>query len=923
MTSLKALLVVFIVIFVSCKQELPMNLKTEKLRCEMLANPEGIDVLKPRLSWEIIGEQRNIEQTAYQIIVSSSLEKLMADSADLWNSGIIKSNQSIHIKYNGEPLKKSTKAYWKVRIWANNGKSEWSEPAYWSTGLLQYRDWKGRWIGFDYPFPGEKVEEYSRLAARYFRKEFEVNKEIESATAYIIGLGVYELYINGQRIGDNVLAPVPTDYTKNVKYNAYDVTEYLASNNKNAIGVILGNGRYFGARMLYKAYKIKTFGFPKLYFNLVIEYTDGTTEVIRTDNKTWKGTANGPIVANNEYDGEEYDARKEMPGWNDVGFDDSKWLQSEYVQEPRGEFEAQMNENQKVMKTIEPVSITKKAKNRYIVDFGQNMAGWVQIRAKGKRGKKVTLKFAEVIDENGELFTANLRGARMTDVYTFKGSKEKEIWEPRFVYHGFQFMEVIDFPGEPTKDDFLAKVVYDDIKTVGSFECSNATINQIFKNSWWAIASNYKGIPIDCPQRNERQPWLGDRGIGCYGENFIFDNGRLYAKMLDDIRYTQRKSGSLSDVAPPYFRYYSDNMTWPGAFIMAAEMLYNQNADLEAVKKNYNSMKKWLFYMKDRYMDEDYIITKDSYGDWCRPPKTIEEQRGKSADVKRPSSLISTAYFYYFMGVMQKFAELTGNISDIKKYDELAGNVYNGFNRKFININHTYYGDSSLTDQLLPMYFNLVPDNYKNQIFNTIEHIIEVDNKGHLSTGLIGTQWLMRTLTENGRADLAYKLATNTTYPSWGYMIENGATAIWELWHGNVASPAMNSYNHVMLLGDFNVWLFENLAGIKTDIENPGFKKIIMNPSFVKGLDSVNASFHSMHGLIKSKWIKTESKLKWNITIPANTKSLVYFPTNSKNNISEKENIISSVEGIKYIKEEGGRMVFEIGSGDYEFSIVP
>jgi alpha-L-rhamnosidase len=880
----------------------------------MLTNPEGIDVLTPRLSWEILGEERNIRQTGYQILVTSSLENLEKDSGDVWDSGMVNSDHSIHIRYAGIPLKKSTKVYWKVKVWSNQGRSDWSSPAWWSTGLVQYKDWQGRWIGFDYTFPGEKVEEHSRLSARYFRKEFEISKEVKCATAYIMGLGLYELYVNGQKIGNHVLAPAPTDYTKNVKYNTFNVTDFLVSNQKNAIGVILGNGRYFGARILHKAYKIKTFGFPKLLLNLLIEYTDGTKEVIQTDNQ-WKGTADGPIISNNEYDGEEYDARKEMPGWSQAGFDDSNWLQAEYVQEPRGEFEAQMNENQRVMKTIAPLSITRKSPNRYIVDFGQNMAGWVQLKAKGKRGHCTILKFAEILDENGELFTANLRGARMTDKYIFKGSDKEEIWEPRFVYHGFQFIEVIDFPGKPVKDNFLAKVVYDDIKTVGHFECSNQIINQIFKNSWWAIASNYKGMPIDCPQRNERQPWLGDRGIGCHGENFIFDNGRLYAKCLDDIRYSQRRSGSLTDVAPPFFRYYSDNMTWPGTFLLAADMLYRQNGDVDVIRKNYPAMKKWIFYMKDRYMDDDFILTKDSYGDWCSPPNNIEVERGKSANVKRPSALISTAYFYHFMKRMEQFADLTGYTSDIHSYQSLAEQVYHGFNKRFLNDEKTFYGDSSLTEQLLPLYFKLVPQKYEDGIFKTIEQIIEVENNGHLSTGLIGVQWLLRTLTENGRTDLAWQLATNTTYPSWGYMIENGATAIWELWHGNVASPAMNSYNHVMLLGDFNVWLFENLAGIKTDPNYPGFKRIIMKPSFVAGLDSVKASFHSMHGFIQSHWVKQKEQITWKITIPANTDALVYFSTSSRKNISEMGNFI----GCEYYRSLNNQVVYQVASGKYEF----
>ncbi|MFC2136963.1 family 78 glycoside hydrolase catalytic domain [Bacteroidota bacterium] len=916
----KILAVLFVITFVSCKHELQTNLILENLRCEMLTNPEGIDIVQPRLSWEIMGDQRNIEQTAYQIIVSSSIEKLLADSGDLWNSGKIKSNQSIHIQYNGSPLKSRMQCYWKVKIWANNGKSNWSKPAYWSMGLLHYKDWKGRWIGFNHAFPWEKVDTFSRLSARYFRKEFFIEKEIKRATANIIGLGLYELYINGGKAGNYILSPSPTDFTKNVKYNTYDVTNLLR-NGGNAVWVILGNGRYFTMRQNYKPYKIKNFGFPKLLFQLEIEYSDGSSKIIKTDN-SWKGTANGPIISNNEYDGEEYDARKEMPGWNKTGFNDKNWLDAVYVQEPGGEYEAQMNENMKIMDAIYPISITKINNDKYILDMGQNMVGWISFKAKGERGKKIKFRFAEKLKENGELFTTNLRDAKVTDIYTFKGTGEAETWEPKFVYHGFRYIEITNFPGIPTINDFVGKVIYDDINTTGKFETSNLILNQIYKNAWWSIAGNYKGMPVDCPQRNERQPWLGDRAIGSYGESFMFDNGRLYAKWLDDIRYTQKADGALCDVAPPYFKYYSDNMTWPGAYILVAEMLYNQFGDLSVINKNYQAMKKWLEYMQDSYMTEDYIVTKDSYGDWCAPPKTVEEGRGRNADKKRPSELISTAYYYHFMDIMQRFAEVTGNNQDIPEYALLAENIKNGFNKKFFHEDSNYYSDNSLTHNLLPFYFGMVTEINRSKVFENILKIIEIDNNGHLSTGLIGTQWLMRTLAENGRPDLSYRIATNTTYPSWGYMVKNGATAIWELWDGNTAGPNMNSYNHVMLLGDLIIWFYENLAGIKSHPEYPGFKKIIMNPSIeIGGLDSAKASYRTMHGLIKSEWKKEDGKLKWNITIPANTEAFVYFPTNLKNDIMENGGKATSAEGVKFVKKEADRIVFEVGSGNYKFII--
>ncbi|MGV8090676.1 MAG: glycoside hydrolase family 78 protein [Mangrovibacterium sp.] len=886
------------------------------LRCEMQSDPVGIDVSRPCLSWQIAGTERGIEQSAYQILVASNPANLDLNTGDLWDSGKVVSGQSSLVAYDGKILKSRDECYWKVRIWTGNSESEWSIPAKFSMGLLYYKDWTGRWIGFDHPFPWDREEKFSRLSARYFRKEFAIQKEVRSAKVYIIGLGLYELYLNGRRIGDQVLAPAPTDYSKNVKYNVFDVTEELISGN-NAIGVVLGNGRYYTMRQAEKPYKIKTFGYPKLLLQLELSYTDGTSETVKTDN-SWKGTADGPIRTNNEYDGEEYDARKEMPGWSSAGFDDNAWLHAEYVQEPQGEFEAQMNPPVKVMKTIQPVSVTEIRPGVFILDMGQNMAGWLWMRVRGKSGDQVTLRFAEILNERGELATANLRDAKATDVYTLKGGGD-ETWEPSFVYHGFRYAEISGYPGRPSAQDFEGRVVYDDLETAGYFKTSNELINRIYENAWWGISGNYKGMPVDCPQRNERQPWLGERATGAYGESFIFGNALLYAKWLTDIRNAQRADGSTPDVAPAFWRYYSDNMTWAGTYLMVADMLLRQFGDIRIIEQHYPHMKRWLKYMQERYMNDEFIMTKDSYGDWCPPPATIEEGRGKNANRKYPSMLISTAYHYYYLQLMQKFARLTGHEEDISAYASLAEKVRSAFNRKFFNVRNNYYGQNSLTDNLLPYAFGLVPPEYRKQIFQTITDLIEIKNNGHLSTGMIGTQWLMRTLTENGRADLAYRIATNKTYPGWGYMVGNGATTIWELWNGNTAAPNMNSHNHVMMLGDLIIWFYENLAGIKSDETFTGFKKVIMKPEPVKGLDFVDASYQSPYGLIKSAWKRKDGLFIWNIVIPANSRAEIYIPAGSLKDIRESDKALSGPDQIQFLRMEGDRAVFGIGSGEYHF----
>lgn len=884
--------------------------RVDALQCELMANPLGIDKTNPRLSWQIKSDARSVVQTAYHVLVASSPEKLAQNEGDLWDSGKTDSDNSIAVFYAGKGLESDTEVFWKVKVYTNQGECDWSAPASWQVGLLYYKDWNRRWIGFDGYFDSDD-EEAGYLSARYFRKEITLAKKVEKATAYIMGLGLYELYVDGEKVGDQVLAPSLTDYTKNVKYNVLDITDRLNGEN-HALGVVLGNGRYYAIRQ-EKPYKVKHFGFPKMQMQIRITYTDGSKQILHTDD-SWKGTTEGPIISNNEYDGEVYDARKELKGWAKLGYNDDTWRKAEYVQEPGGNYEAQINRNMKVMQDLKPVSITPKD-GKYIIDFGQNFAGWMKMRVQGEKGTEVTLRFAESLNEDGTLFRDNLRAAKATDVYVLKGEGEEE-WEPRFTYHGFRYVEVDGYPEEAEADKFTGRLVYDEMETVGEFTSSNDLLNQIHTNSWWGIASNYKGIPLDCPQRNERQAWLGDRPGSAYGESFLFDNTNFYTKWLEDIRLSQKEDGAIPDVAPAFWRYYSDNMTWPGTYLIVAEMLYEQTGDIRVLKKHYAAMKKWMDYMRVMYMNDEGIITKDSYGDWCAPPATIEEGRGKSADVKHPNPLISTAYYYHLLHVMARFSEHTGNEGDRAGFEEAAAKMKDDFNKRFYD-ETSYYGKNTLTENMLAMYFGLVEDADKERLAHRIVEIIEKENNGHLSTGLVGTQWLMRTLTDMGRADLAYKLATNTTYPSWGYMLEHGATTIWELWNGNTAHPRMNSQNHVMMLGDLLVWYYENLAGIKS--KGDGFQTIVMKPELIEGLDNVEASHKSLYGKIVSSWKRRKDTFEWHITIPANTKAQVYIPAEAAQSVTENGKPIEGHSDIKIKGEENGRVLIEVGSGEYQF----
>lgn len=904
-----------LVVFFIAVQQLSAQVAVTNLRCEMRVNPLGIEAKQPRLSWQLHSNLRNVVQTSYQILVSSTAQNLQQNKADVWKSDVVSSNQSLHVQYNGPALQSGKKYFWKVLVQTNKGAAQATQFAFFSTGLTAEL-WKAKWIGYDKASAWDSITQWSRLSARYLRKEFVSKPAVKRATAYIAGLGMYELYINGKKIGDQVLAPNPTDYRKTYFYNTHDVTAQLKAGN-NAVAVVLGNGRFFTMRQNYKTHKHNTFGYPKLLLQLEIEYTDGSTKTIVSD-ESWKLNVDGPIRTNNEYDGEEYDARKEFIGWANAGFNDSKWMQPELVEAPTGKLVAQTNEPMKVMQTIKPVSIKKTASGKYIIDMGQNFAGWMKLQnINGKKGEKVTLQFAESLQTNGELFVANLRDAKVTNIYTLKGTGN-ESWQPSFVYNGFRYVEVSTFPGTPTLSQFEGKLVYDGIETTGSFQTSNDVLNRIYKNAWWGIASNYKGMPVDCPQRNERQPWLGDRTVGSQGESYVFNNANLYAKWMQDIEDSQTDEGSIPDVAPAFWNYYSDDVTWPAAYFFITNNLYNQFGDVTPIQKHYPSMKKWMLYMKGKYM-KNYIVTRDKYGDWCVPPESLNLIHAKDSNRLTDGKLIATAYYYKLLSYMQRFANITGNKDDAKYYGLLSDSIRTAFQQEFYNPKLKQYSNNTVTANLLPLYFGICPDSLRGPVIEKIRQKVHVENHGHISTGLIGSQWIMRGLTEYGYADLAYIMASNKTYPSWGYMAENGATTIWELWNGNTADPGMNSQNHVMLLGDLLTWYYENLAGIRTNKTDVAFKKIIMKPTLPSGLDFVKASYNSFHGLIKSEWKNSIEKFEWKISIPTNTSATVYIPANGIEEITEGGIAVANNKDIKFIKEDDGAIVLEVPSGNYTF----
>ena len=891
----------------------PADLRISDLKSAGLVDPSAIDVKAPRLSWIIESAQKGEKQTAYHILMAGSRENLDKNIGDLWDSQKVESGNSTSVIYGGTEPVAGMELFWKVKVWnTDDRESAWSPTAKWSMGLLHESDWKAHWIGIDRAIGNDKPDQEHRiLTARYLRKEFRIEKPVRRAMVYIVGLGVYELNLNGKKVGDHVLSPGLTEYPKRSFYIAYDITNMIIVG-ENAVGTILGNGRYFAPRFELPTHTI-TYGYPKMLARISLEYEDGSREIISTDT-TWKITTDGPILENNEYDGEYYDARKEMSGWNQHGYDDSGWTQAEIVEKPSDVISAQMTEPIRITETIKPVAISNPQPGVYIVDMGQNMVGWTRLSLRADRGTIVKQRFAETLREDGTLDMDNLRSARATDTYITKGNGE-ETFEPRFVLHGFRYVELTGYPGIPDLSAIEGRVIHDALDLVGSFECSDELINKIYQNAYWGIRGNYRSLPVDCPQRDERQAWLGDRAVESRGESYMFNVSNLYSKWLTDIFDAQKESGSICDVSPAYWPFYNDNVTWAGTPVDLVSMLVDQYGYLGIVEKSYPSLKKWVDYMVGNFMERD-LMPKDQYGDWCSPP--IDPKRNTLVDDPAritTGEYLGSSYFYHYLRLMEGYAGMLNRTEDVAYFGDLAERMKVAFNKEFFNPETRQYSNNSATANILALAFELVGPEHEQEVFNNLVEKIEVDNNSHVATGLIGQQYVNRILTKYGRADLAHTVNTQTDFPGYGNMIENGATTIWELWNSNMIGPIMNSRNHVMMLGDFLIWLYEDLAGIKPDVENPGFKHIIMKPTLIEGLSFVKASHKSPYGMIRSEWRIEGKDFEWELSIPVNTTATLFLPVKDKPEILEEGKIYQVSDSTL----QNGVVTLNLSSGNYHF----
>ena len=753
--------------------------------------------------------------------------------------------------------------------------------------------------------PGE-----SRLvlpALPYLRKTFSVDKTVERAIVYVSALGLYELHINGKRAGEDYFTPGWTDYNKRVYYQSYDVTELLATG-ENAIGAILADGwfaGYLGGRLRREHYGSE----PRLLVQLEIEFADGSRKTIAT-NESWKASY-GPHLEADFYMGESYDARREMPGWDTAGFDDSGWETVAVTDTVGAQVQACPRVTVKKIMEIKPKKVTEPKKGAYVFDMGQNFAGWVRLKVKGEAGIKVVLRFAEVLNPDGTIYTQNLRIARCTDTYILSG-KGEEIWEPRFTYHGFRYVEVTGYPDEPSLDSITGIVVHSDTPVAGSFECSNPMVNQLYSNIVWSQRSNYIEVPTDCPQRNERLGWTGDAQIFVRTATYNMDVAAFFTKWLVDLEDAQTPTGSFPDVAPRKASMGGGTAAWGDAGIICPWTIYQAYGDRRVIEKHYEAMKKWIDYLKEN--SDGLLRPAKGYGDWL----SIEDET--------PKDVIATAYFAYSTQLFSKTAAALGKNKDAKRYEQLFEQIKDAFNKAYVSEDGKIKGDTQ-TCYCLGLYFDLLPEDKREPAGRHLVDAIRRKN-WHLSTGFVGLSYLLPVLTEAGYLDVAYRLLNNDTFPSWGYSIKNGATTIWERWDGwteekGFQNPGMNSFNHYSF-GAVGQWLFGTVAGIETD--GPGYNRIIIRPRLGGGLNYAKASYKSIHGEIVSDWKIEGRTFTLNVTIPANTTATVYLPAKDTpsgvlraESVTEGGRAVTKAKQVKFIRMEDKSAVFAISAGQYQF----
>ncbi|MBP8240980.1 MAG: family 78 glycoside hydrolase catalytic domain [Thermoflexales bacterium] len=870
------------------------------LRCEYRDNLLGIDETRPRLAWQMRTRRRGARQSAYQIVAQDETGRA------LWDSGKIASEQSSQVEYGGPTLRSRQRVTWRVRVWDEHGASVLSRPAWWEMGLLEPAEWTAAWVQ-----GGLVGGPRTSVPAPLLRRSFTLDKPVASARLYISALGLFEARLNGLRVGEDALAPGWTEYAKRVRYHTYDVGGLLAAG-ENVVGALLGDGWYSGhvgfqGRQRYGDR-------PRLIAQLEITHDDGSRTTVLTDT-SWR-VAYGPLLQADLIMGEHWDARLETPGWDAPGFDDARWLTAEIWRGAAPSLVARNGPAIRRIQELAPVADPRPIENfglaRWLFDFGQNLVGVVRLEATLGPGVTLTLRHAETLNADGRIYTANLRSAQQTDIYTSRGGAQ--VFEPRFTFHGFRYVEVHGYPGTPPRDLLTAIVIHSDLPATGAFRCSDPQINQLQRNIVWGQKGNFVDVPTDCPQRDERLGWTGDAQVFAPTAAFNMDVAAFFTKWQQDLADTQHESGRIPPIAPDTrFGHEDGGPAWADALVIVPWTLYQRYGDARLLARHYPSMQAWMAYLAET--SPGHIRAhpdgrpRQGYGDWL----ALDGSGGTEGAT--PKDLIGTAFYAHSAQLMARIAAALGKKKDAKRYAGLFETIRRAFIHRFVTADGLLIGQTQ-TACALALRFGLLPTQARPGIVAALARDIATRGN-HLSTGFVGTPHLPFALSENGRADIAYALLNQRAWPSWLYSVTQGATTIWERWDGwtqdkGFQTPDMNSFNHYAY-GAIGAWLYAVVAGIDVDETQPGFKRIMFRPQPGGGITQAEAALDGPYGRIESAWRARGPAWRWRVVVPPNSSARAHVPA--------AENAAIRADGGVLLERDATHAVYALEAGTYTFMV--
>lgn len=919
-------ILLFLISMLSGFQLIAQQLVVSDLQCQYQDNPLGVEDVSPLLSWQLHSPGRNIMQTAYRVLVADSKTLLQQNTGNIWDSKKVNSDQSIQVAFSGKKLQSGKLYYWKVMVWDNhNTASGWSKPSAWQMGLLHPDDWKGaQWIAY------EKMPDSLRIVPGVhgkgdsawgpgkdilplLRKEFLLKKPVKKATAYIAGLGHFELNINGRKVGDHFLDAGWTEYSKRALYVTFDITSQL-NIGSNALGVMLGNGFYYIPRERYRKLTV-AYGYPKMICRVAVEYSDGSFDNIVSD-ASWK-TFPGPITFSSIYSGEDYDANKEQPGWDKPKFNDQSWKKAILVDGPPV-LSAQTAAPLKIMDSFSVKKISQPKPGTWVYDFGQNASGIFTVKVKGKKWDQVRFLPAELLSDDG-LITQKANGAPVYFNYTLKGSNTED-WQPRFTYYGFRYIQIegaVPY-GEPNPNNLPVIIGLKSLHThnaaaiAGSFICSNNLFNRTDTLIKWAIKSNMASVFTDCPHR-EKLGWLEENHLMGSSIKFNYNIASLCRKIVYDMMDAQTKDGLVPNIAPEFVNFnkglsiYRDSPEWGSNSIILPWYLYQWYADKQVLTEAYPMMQRYARYLEEKCVDN---ILSYGLGDWfdIGPKEPGESQL-------TPKGVTATAIFYYDLTILSKTAKILGKNQDADYYENIAAKVRTAFNRTFLNEKTKQYATGSQTANAMAVYMGLVEPQYKNDVIKNLVKDIR-DRNNSLTAGDIGYRYVLRALENNGYSNVIFDMNSRSDVPGYGFQLAHGATSLTESWQ----AYRFVSNNHFML-GHIMEWFYSGLGGIRQSENSTGFKHIVIHPDPAGDVTNATTSYISPYGKITTNWVKEKQGFKLEVTIPANTTATVYLPATSNAVITESGKPVTGRNDIKFLNYRNDHALFSIGSGSYQFRV--